>query len=100
MLACAAQREIEKVKKRREERALERVQQEEELSMIARERAVAEGVELEAKEEKVHIPLRYAVCGLLINRSILGCVAGVSTGPQKAMHGAQDCIITYQFLQA
>jgi len=41
------------VKKRREERALERVQQEEELSMIARERAIAEGVELEAKEELV-----------------------------------------------
>ncbi len=41
------------MKKRREERALERVQQEEELSMIARERAIAEGVELEAKEELV-----------------------------------------------
>ena len=41
------------MKKRREERALERVQQEEELSMVARERAIAEGVELEAKEELV-----------------------------------------------
>ena len=55
LFACAAQQEIEKVKKRREERALERVQQEEELSMIARERAIAEGVELEAKEEKVRM---------------------------------------------
>ncbi len=52
-VGAAVQHEIEKVKKRREERALERVQQEEELSMVARERAIAEGVELEAKEELV-----------------------------------------------
>lgn len=47
------QKEIEKVKKRREEREIERAQQEEELSMLARERAIAEGYEMEKKEEEV-----------------------------------------------
>lgn len=47
------QKEIEKVKKRREEREIERAQQEEELSMLARERAIAEGYELEKKEDEV-----------------------------------------------
>jgi hypothetical protein len=53
VLAPCAQREIEKVKLRREQRAAEKAQQEEELSLIARERAVAEGLEMEAKEEEV-----------------------------------------------
>eukprot|EP00884_Botryococcus_braunii_P020423 jgi/Botrbrau1/7064/Bobra.0165s0087.1 len=48
-------KEIEKVKKRREEREIERAQQEEELSMLARERAVAEGYEMEKKEEEFHL---------------------------------------------
>jgi hypothetical protein len=47
------QREIEKVKKRREERAAEKALQEEELSVVQRERAILEGLELEAKEEEV-----------------------------------------------
>ena len=51
-----AQAEIEKVRKRREERAAERAVQEEELSIMQRERAVLEGIEMEAKEEEVHIP--------------------------------------------
>ena len=51
--APAAQAEIEKVKARREQRAAERAQQEEELSLIARQRAEAEGLEAEAKEEEV-----------------------------------------------
>ncbi|EIE19628.1 hypothetical protein COCSUDRAFT_67727 [Coccomyxa subellipsoidea C-169] len=47
--------EIEKVRKRREERAAERALQEEELSIMQRERAVLEGVEMEAKEEEFHL---------------------------------------------
>jgi hypothetical protein len=61
------QKEIEKVKKRREEREIERAQQEEELSMLARERAIAEGYEMEKKEEEVragHPPfsLSFSLC--------------------------------------
>ena len=41
------------MKQRREQRAAERAQQEEELSLIARQRAEAEGLEAEAKEEEV-----------------------------------------------
>jgi len=52
-LAVALQAEIEKVRKRREERAAERALQEEELSIMQRERAVLEGIEMEAKEEEV-----------------------------------------------
>ncbi len=44
------------MRKRREERAAERALQEEELSIMQRERAVLEGIEMEAKEEEVHIP--------------------------------------------
>ncbi|BDA46670.1 probable cactin [Coccomyxa sp. Obi] len=47
--------EIEKVRKRREERAAERALQEEELSIMQRERAVLEGIEMEAKEEEFHL---------------------------------------------
>ncbi|XP_078181118.1 cactus-binding carboxy-terminal, cactin [Carex rostrata] len=46
--------EIEKVKKRREERAIERAQREEELAMLARERAKAEYQDWEKKEEEFH----------------------------------------------
>ncbi|KAL9264057.1 Splicing factor Cactin-like protein [Drosera capensis] len=46
--------EIEKVKKRREERALEKAQREEELAMLARERARAEADDFEKKEEEFH----------------------------------------------
>ncbi|KAK7826633.1 splicing factor Cactin [Quercus suber] len=46
--------EIEKVKKRREERALEKAQREEELAMLARERARAEFQDWEKKEEEFH----------------------------------------------
>lgn len=53
LVGVVLQKEIEKVKKRREEREIERAQQEEELSMLARERAIAEGYEMEKKEEEV-----------------------------------------------
>ncbi|GAV77475.1 CactinC_cactus domain-containing protein/Cactin_mid domain-containing protein [Cephalotus follicularis] len=46
--------EIEKVKKRREERALEKAQHEEEMAMLARERARAEYQDWEKKEEEFH----------------------------------------------
>uniref|UniRef100_A0A3Q7IML6 Splicing factor Cactin n=1 Tax=Solanum lycopersicum TaxID=4081 RepID=A0A3Q7IML6_SOLLC len=46
--------EIEKVKKRREERAIEKAQREEELQMLARERARAEFQDWEKKEEEFH----------------------------------------------
>ncbi|XWS43498.1 hypothetical protein CRYUN_Cryun16bG0109300 [Craigia yunnanensis] len=46
--------EIEKVKKRREERAIEKAQHEEEMAMIARERARAEFQDWEKKEEEFH----------------------------------------------
>ncbi|VFQ86709.1 unnamed protein product [Cuscuta campestris] len=46
--------EIEKVKKRREEREIERAQREEELAMLARERARAELQDWEKKEEEFH----------------------------------------------
>uniref|UniRef100_A0A9I9CW45 Splicing factor Cactin n=1 Tax=Cucumis melo TaxID=3656 RepID=A0A9I9CW45_CUCME len=45
--------EIEKVKKRREERALEKAQHEEEMALLARERARAEFQDWEKKEEEV-----------------------------------------------
>ncbi|CAN1284353.1 CTN [Linum perenne] len=44
--------EIEKVKKRREERALEKAQHEEEMALLARERARAEFQDLEKKEDE------------------------------------------------
>lgn len=46
--------EIEKVKKRREERALEKAQHEEEMAILARERARAEFQDWEKKEEEFH----------------------------------------------
>lgn len=46
--------EIEKVKKRREERAIEKAQHEEEMAMLARERARAEFLDWEKKEEEFH----------------------------------------------
>ncbi|XP_018836181.1 cactin [Juglans regia] len=46
--------EIEKVKKRREERAIEKAQHEEEMAMLARERARAEFQDWEKKEEEFH----------------------------------------------
>ncbi|GMN39303.1 hypothetical protein TIFTF001_008516 [Ficus carica] len=46
--------EIEKVKKRREERALEKAQHEEEMALLARERARAEYQDWEKKEEEFH----------------------------------------------
>ncbi|CAN1307998.1 CTN, partial [Linum perenne] len=46
--------EIEKVKKRREERALEKAHHEEEMSLLARERARAEFHDLEKKEDEFH----------------------------------------------
>ncbi|KAF3441760.1 hypothetical protein FNV43_RR15675 [Rhamnella rubrinervis] len=46
--------EIEKVKKRREERALEKAQHEEEMAQLARERARAEFQDWEKKEEEFH----------------------------------------------
>lgn len=46
--------EIEKVKKRREERALEKAQREEEMMMLQRERARAEADDFEKKEEEFH----------------------------------------------
>ena len=57
LLWTRSQAEIEKVKQRREQRAAERAQQEEELSLIARQRAEAEGLEAEAKEEEVRSAL-------------------------------------------
>lgn len=47
------QEEILKVQRRREERELDKQRQEEELQFLARERAIAEGVELDKKEELV-----------------------------------------------
>ncbi|KAG5243275.1 cactin [Salix suchowensis] len=47
--------EIEKVKKRREERALEKAQHEEEMAILARERARAEFQDWEKKEEEVNL---------------------------------------------
>ncbi|GLT93476.1 hypothetical protein SLE2022_112680 [Rubroshorea leprosula] len=46
--------EIEKVKKRREERAVEKAQHEEEMALLARERARAEFQDWEKKEEEFH----------------------------------------------
>ena len=46
--------EIEKVKKRREKRAIEKAQHEEEMAMLARERARAEYQDWEKKEEEFH----------------------------------------------
>ncbi|RZC77240.1 hypothetical protein C5167_001418 [Papaver somniferum] len=46
--------EIEKVKKRREERAMEKAQHEEEMAMLARDRARAEFQDWEKKEEEFH----------------------------------------------
>ncbi|CAI9100071.1 OLC1v1036996C1 [Oldenlandia corymbosa var. corymbosa] len=46
--------EIEKVKKRREERAIEKAQREEEMALLARERARAEFEDWEKKEEEFH----------------------------------------------
>ncbi|KAL5545984.1 hypothetical protein UlMin_005671 [Ulmus minor] len=46
--------EIEKVKKRREERALEKARHEEEMAILARERARAEFQDWEKKEEEFH----------------------------------------------
>ncbi|XP_038702255.1 cactin-like isoform X2 [Tripterygium wilfordii] len=46
--------EVEKVKKRREERALEKARHEEEMAMLARERARAEFQDWEKKEEEFH----------------------------------------------
>lgn len=46
--------EIEKVKKRREERAIEKAQHEEEMALLARERARAEFQDWEKKEEEFH----------------------------------------------
>jgi hypothetical protein len=45
--------EIEKVRKRREEREAEKARMEEEAAYLNRERAVAEGIELDKKEELV-----------------------------------------------
>ncbi len=45
--------EIEKVRKRRDEREAEKARTEEEAAYLNRERAVAEGIELEKKEELV-----------------------------------------------
>jgi hypothetical protein len=59
------QKEIEKVKKRREEREIERARQEEELSMLARERAIAEGFEMEKKEEEVGHPFSHVTIPLV-----------------------------------
>jgi len=47
------QEEIEKVKRRREQREAERAAMAEELEMIQRERAIAEAADLEKKEEEV-----------------------------------------------
>jgi Conserved mid region of cactin len=49
------QEEIIKVQKRREERELDKLRQEEELQFLARERAIAEGAELDKKEELVGV---------------------------------------------
>ncbi|KAF9596740.1 hypothetical protein IFM89_012939 [Coptis chinensis] len=46
--------EIEKVKKRRDERAIEKAQHEEEMALLARERARAEFQDWEKKEEEFH----------------------------------------------
>ncbi|XP_021770511.1 cactin-like [Chenopodium quinoa] len=46
--------EIEKVKKRREERALEKAQREEEMLLLQRERSRAEADDFEKKEEEFH----------------------------------------------
>ncbi|KAK4359531.1 hypothetical protein RND71_021760 [Anisodus tanguticus] len=46
--------EIEKVKKRREERAIEKAHHEEEMALLARERARAEFQDWEKKEEEFH----------------------------------------------
>ncbi|GAA0159776.1 scaffold/adaptor protein [Lithospermum erythrorhizon] len=46
--------EVEKVKKRREERAIEKAQHEEEMALLARERARAEFHDWEKKEEEFH----------------------------------------------
>mmetsp|Transcript_35503 Transcript_35503/g.68061 ORF Transcript_35503/g.68061 Transcript_35503/m.68061 type:complete len:669 (-) Transcript_35503:338-2344(-) len=48
-------KEIERVKKRREDRETEKAAQEEEKDMMMRERAIAEAVELEKKEEEFHL---------------------------------------------
>jgi len=49
----AAQAEIEKVQKRREDREQEKEQREKEQDQLSRDRAIAEAVELEKKEDEV-----------------------------------------------
>ncbi len=70
-----AQAEIEKVRKRREERAAERALQEEELSVMQRERAVLEGIEMEAKEEEVQFPCPFITSSVSCHDCALFCQA-------------------------
>ena len=70
LLLPPPQDEIVKVQKRREERELDKVRQEEELQFLARERAIAEGAELDKKEELVG-----GRCGVVLSMLLpnVGC---------------------------
>jgi hypothetical protein len=67
------QDEIVKVQKRREERELDKVRQEEELQFLARERAIAEGAELDKKEELVS-----GYCGVVLSMLLPNIAAPTS----------------------
>ena len=58
----ALQREIEKVRKRREDREHEKAQMEEEQALLARERAYAENLETAGKEEEVRVAWTNSLC--------------------------------------
>ncbi len=58
------QAELLKVQRRREDREQEKEQREKEQEQLARDRAVAEAVELEKKEDEVR-PLKYTMYSLL-----------------------------------
>ena len=80
------QAEIEKVKRRREEREAERVRHEEELSMLQRERAAMEARELEHKEEHFHLE---QVCSAVnLHRSPLSCLHQTTSLNESSSTGA------------
>lgn len=59
------QAELEKVHRRREDREQEKEQREREQDQLARDRAVAEAVELEKKEDEVCFALQWQCCSNL-----------------------------------
>ena len=93
------QAEIEKVKRRREEREAERARQEEELSMLQRERAAMEARELESKEEHFHLeqvgssqmsPAHLGIAGL--EKSLNGSIHAGRTSINSLFGNLKTCM--------